>query len=55
MFESNSRSRELAATVSIQGATLAAVFGEIEFPAEHETTIPFLNAWKAPTEIAFVK
>jgi hypothetical protein len=55
MFESNSLSKELAATVRIQGATLAAVFGENEFPAEEDTTIPFLNAWKAPTEVALSK
>jgi hypothetical protein len=53
MFELNSLSTVLAATVRIQGATLIAVPGKAEFPAEAETRIPLQNAWKAPIEIAF--
>lgn len=43
-FDWNSRSTELAATVRIHGATLAAVPGRPELPAEAEVSIPFLNA-----------
>lgn len=48
MFELNSLSMELAATVRIQGATLHAVRGKTEFPAEAETRTPFRNAWNVP-------
>ncbi|KAK7845655.1 hypothetical protein CFP56_009051 [Quercus suber] len=43
------------ATVRIQGATLVAVPGKAEFPAEADARIPLWNAWKAPIKIAFSK
>lgn len=46
---------ELAATVSIQGATLTAVPGKNAFPADAKMTIPLLNAWNAPIEMEFSK
>ena len=45
----------LAATVRIQGATLLAVLGKPEFPAEAETKMPLWNAWKVPMEMASSK
>uniref|UniRef100_A0A0A9G8X3 Uncharacterized protein n=2 Tax=Arundo donax TaxID=35708 RepID=A0A0A9G8X3_ARUDO len=48
----NSRSMVDAPTVSIHGAMLTAVYSPgPELPAEQETTIPLLIAWKAPMAI----